>query len=154
MSQNNALLIIGGIWLFALSAIFIWFFRRLNRLVENTTEKSLVSAIEKIINREALNKKEIADLREEIVRIKDADLKHIQKVGMVRFNPFEETGGDHSFSIALLDGKDTGVVVTGLHTRERTRLYVKSVIRGKSEYELSKEEEKALAKAQKEKNNI
>ena len=50
--------------------------------------------------------------------------------------------------MAMLNGKDTGVVITGLHTRERTRLYVKPISRGKSEYELSLEEKKAIAKAQ------
>ena len=63
---------------------------------------------------------------------------------MVRFNPFSEMGGDHSFSVALLDGHDTGIIITGLHTRERTRVYIKPVNKGKSEYDLSKEELKAL----------
>jgi len=55
--------------------------------------------------------------------------------------------GDHSFSLALLDGKDTGVVITGLHTRERTRVYMKAIKAGKGEHELSEDEKKALAKA-------
>ena len=71
----------------------------------------------------------------------------MQKYGFVRFNPFGDMGGDHSFCLALLNGKHTGFVLTGLHTRERTRVYVKHIKRGKSEYDLSKEERKALEQA-------
>ena len=91
-------------------------------------------------------------LKEVLRRIKEAEAEgkmHIQKVGIERFNPFKEMGGDHSFSVALLDGSDTGFIVTGLHTRERTRVYLKIVQRGKSVAELSSEEKKALASAQK-----
>lgn len=72
---------------------------------------------------------------------------NVQKIGLVRFNPFNETGGDHSFSLALLDGNGNGFVMTGLHTRERTRLYIKPIRNLKSEYELSQEEQKAIKEA-------
>ncbi|HJX45714.1 MAG TPA: DUF4446 family protein [Patescibacteria group bacterium] len=150
MFQNLALFIILGVWLTILSLVFGWFFLKLNKLVKNTQEKSFIGAIEKIVGLEKENKKEISELDKRIVNIVSDNLAHVQKMGLVRFNPFEETGGDHSFSIALLNGNNTGVVITGLHTRERTRLYVKSIKRGKSEYELSLEEQKALVKAQKE----
>jgi len=149
MSQNIVLFTVFGIWLAALSIIFGWFILKLNSLIKNTEEKSLIGAIEKIVNLEKLNKSEIEDLKKNISRIENNDLMHIQKMGLVRFNPFDETGGDHSFSIALLDGNSTGFVITGLHTRERTRMYVKSIKNGKSEYELSQEEQKALKKAEK-----
>jgi hypothetical protein len=69
-------------------------------------------------------------------------------VGLIRFNPFNEIGGDHSFSLAILDGGDNGIIITGLHTRDRTRIYAKQVNKGKSDLELSTEEQKALLKAQ------
>ncbi len=68
---------------------------------------------------------------------------------MVRFNPFSEVGGDHSFALAILDANSTRVVISSIHTRDRTRLYAKVIKRGKSEIELSAEEKKALAQAQK-----
>jgi hypothetical protein len=49
-----------------------------------------------------------------------------------------------------MDADDNGVVITGLHTRERTRLYLKSIKQGKSEYDLSKEEKESVEKAKKE----
>lgn len=70
--------------------------------------------------------------------------KFLQKVGFVRFNPFEETGGAQSFSIALLDKENDGFVLTSLHSRGGTRTYAKLIERGKSKFKLSKEEENAL----------
>lgn len=78
-------------------------------------------------------------------------LKSVQKVGVVRFNPFKETGGDQSFSIALLDSQDNGLVISSLYTREGTRVYCKPIEEGKSKYNLSKEEEMAIEQAKKSK---
>ena len=149
MFESSALFIIFAIWLVGLTFVFVWFFLKLNKLVKNTEEKSFVKAIDKIAELEKLNRSQIDEIKRNIKKIENDDLAHIQKVGLVRFNPFDETGGDHSFSIALLNGNSSGFVITGLHTRERTRLYVKSVKGGKSEYELSQEEVKALKRAEK-----
>lgn len=71
----------------------------------------------------------------------------IQKTGVVRFNPFKETGGDQSFAIALLDANNNGLVVSSLFTRQGTRIYSKPIEAGQSKYPLSKEEMEALKKA-------
>lgn len=84
---------------------------------------------------------------EELSAFKQAMQKAVQKVAIVRFNPFGEIGGDQSFSIALLDENDDGVVVTSHYGRDENRVYGKSIAKGKSEHALSKEEENALAKA-------
>jgi len=68
----------------------------------------------------------------------------VQKVGIIRFNPFSEVGGDQSFSIALLDGNDDGLVITSFYTREGNRVYGKPIKNGKSQYTLSHEEIKAI----------
>lgn len=71
--------------------------------------------------------------------------KSIHRVGMIRFNPFKDIGGDQSFSVALLDGKNSGITFSSLHTREGTRVYVKPIIKGKSEkYTLTEEENQAI----------
>lgn len=72
-----------------------------------------------------------------------------QRMGFVRFNPFSETGGDQSFSVSLLDAQGTGIVFTGLHTREKTRVYAKPIVNGVSKSTLSKEEQKAIEIAMK-----
>jgi len=77
----------------------------------------------------------------------------LQKVGMVRFNPFSEVGSDQSFSVALLDGQDDGIVITSLYTREENRVYGKPIKGGISEYSLSGEEKEAIQIAKYGKNN-
>lgn len=106
----------------------------------------LRTILDKIIKRQDESIEAIGQVSQEIARLKANGVFHIQKIGLIRFNPFEETGGDHSFSLAIMDGDGTGVILTGLHTRERTRLYVKAVKNGKSEFKLSKEEEVVLKK--------
>ena len=71
----------------------------------------------------------------------------IQKVGVVRYNPFSDTGGDQSFAIALLDALGNGVVLSSLHSRTDTRVFAKPVHNGRSKYQLSDEEQDAITKA-------
>ncbi|NOY35361.1 MAG: DUF4446 family protein [bacterium] len=68
----------------------------------------------------------------------------IQKVGMVRFNPFENSGSNQSFAIALLDEKGNGVVISSLYSREKVNVYAKPINNRQSEYALSKEEKEAI----------
>lgn len=78
----------------------------------------------------------------------DETLSHaVQHVGVVRFNPFDDAGGDQSFALAFLDARDTGVVLSSLYSREGTRLYAKPIVKGKSKYRLTEEENEALANA-------
>ena len=70
-----------------------------------------------------------------------------QKVSIVRFNPFGDTGGDQSFSLAVLDAHDSGYVLTSIHGRGGTRVYVKPVDYAKSKYSLSAEEKQVLSQA-------
>jgi hypothetical protein len=71
----------------------------------------------------------------------------IQRVGLVRFNPFDDTGGDQSFALALLDGRGDGVVISSLHSRSGTRFYAKPVKAGRTTHALATEEAQALAQA-------
>ena len=71
----------------------------------------------------------------------------IQKVGFVRFNPFQDTGGDNSFSVALLDQKNDGVLLSSLYMRDGTRLYAKEVKNGTTRTPLSDEEAEVLKDA-------
>ena len=70
-----------------------------------------------------------------------------QKVGIVRYNPFEEMGGNLCFAIAILDAENTGIVINGIHSRTGTFTYAKPVELGVSTYILSKEEQEAIDKA-------
>lgn len=72
-----------------------------------------------------------------------------QKISVVRFNPFGDTGGDQSFTLAVLDSHNSGYILTSIHGREGTRVYVKPIDYGKSKYTLSSEEKQALTQAAK-----
>ncbi len=68
----------------------------------------------------------------------------LQHIGMVRFNPFDDTGSDQSFAIALLDDRRDGMVLSSLHGRANTRLFAKPVEGGESKHTLSTEESQAI----------
>ncbi len=68
----------------------------------------------------------------------------LQHVGLVRFNPFEDTGSDQSFAIALLDDRRDGIVISSLHGRGQTRVFAKPVEGGASTHTLSDEEAQAI----------
>ena len=68
----------------------------------------------------------------------------LQHIGLVRFNPFEDTGSDQSFAIALLDDRRDGIVISSLHGRANTRVFAKPVENGTSRHTLSSEEADAI----------
>ena len=92
-------------------------------------------------------KKKTDNISEEIKKIKEKNKFSVQKIGIIRFNPFREVGGDQSFSLAILDDNDNGVVITSHYTRNSNRIYGKPVKAGKSEYILSESEISAIEKA-------
>lgn len=77
----------------------------------------------------------------------DEVAKCIQKVGMVRYSAFKDTGSDLSFAVAMLDEKNDGVVFNGIYSREMSNIYAKPVKNGVSEYTLSEEEKEAIRRA-------
>ena len=91
--------------------------------------------------------KTIEDLLAKINSLETISEKSVQKIGLIRYNPFSGVGSNQSFSVAILDQKDNGIVITSLYTREGNRVYAKPVVRGNSEYPLSKEEKEAINRA-------
>ena len=147
MSSNFILLgfSIVILWLFILS-IFLWqTLSHYNKFGQGLKDKNFKSVMETLLNDMAIAKKDIDNLKLYCDKIQREGFLHIQKIGLVRFNPFKDTGGDQSFILSLTDGNDTGVIISGLYARSGTRWYAKRVIKGKStEHELSEEEKKAL----------
>ena len=76
----------------------------------------------------------------------------IQKIGIVRYSAFKDTGSDLSFALALLDESNSGVVLNGIYSREMSNIYAKPVENGKSNYTISEEEKQAIEKAIQSKN--
>ncbi len=93
-------------------------------------------------------KKDFEKISKELNDLKKKNVFLVQKIGIVRFNPFKEIGGNQSFSVAILDGNNSGVVISSLYNREGNRVYAKPIKNGKSEYILSEEEKKAIETAE------
>ena len=94
-----------------------------------------------------LLEEKLGTVTEELASFKEAMKKAVTKVGIIRYNPFKDIGGNQSFSVALLDANDSGVVVTSHYGRDVNRIYAKPIHKGKPEYSLSQEEEQAVEKA-------
>lgn len=91
---------------------------------------------------------EIQELFEISNRLRDLGMKSIHKTALLRFNPFKEVGSNQSFCVALLDGKNSGTVISSLHTKEGTRVYAKPVVLGQeSSFPLTEEEKATIAQA-------
>lgn len=94
-------------------------------------------------------KKDLKKISKELESLKEENKFSIQKVGVIRFNPFKDLGGNQSFSIAFLDGNNDGVVVTSFYSRDGNRVFGKPIRKGRSQHVLSEEEEKAIERAKK-----
>lgn len=143
------LIIAGGImWMTVLTVIIIRTVRHYNRLTMGVTKTGLKDVLETIIRNEKDFEQRVGKLEQAIAANSEEGKLHLQRLGIVRFNPFSDTGGSQSFSLALLDAKDNGIVITSLYARTGNRWYVKQIRAGKGrDLELSKEEEHAIKKA-------
>lgn len=133
------------IWL----GVTTWYLLQLKRnyltLTQGVNKKTLDVILSDLIYGQQNIKEDIAKLVARCDKIEKEEGYHIQKIGLLRFNPFKDTGGDQSFILALVDAHDTGIVITALYSRSGTRWYTKRVSKGKgAEHELSDEEKKAL----------
>lgn len=140
-------LIISIIWLIVLSIIVYSTNRHYKNLLKDQKVTDLKGALDEILKTQDLSKKEILKLKEVLGNLEIQSENFIQKIGIAQFNPFNETGGQQSFSLCILNNKTDGFILTALHTRDRTRIYIKKVIDGKAKFDLSNEETKALKDA-------
>jgi hypothetical protein len=121
--------------------------RRLESLTQGSDESSLEAVLGSHLDRVGQVVKDVEGVSARTAVI-ERDLQgSFSRAGLVRYNPFEDTGGNQSFALALLDGRGDGFVVSSLHARAGTRLYAKAVAGGSSEAALSDEEAEALRQA-------
>jgi hypothetical protein len=121
--------------------------RRLDGLTRGALGKGLDGVLEAQVDKVYAVARELDELSARTAVLEAVSRRSIQRVGLVRFNPFEDTGGNQSFALALLDGHGDGFVVSSLHSRTGTRLYAKAIAAGASETALSEEESAALRQA-------
>ena len=150
----NLTLVIAGvffIWLLILTIFFWQMFSHYSRLTKGANNKNLKAILEDTLSKIDLHSKEIKIIKEYCDNLEKEGLLHIQKIGLHRFNPFKDTGGDQSFVLSLVDGSDTGIIISALYSRSGTRWYAKRVVNGKGiEHELTDEEKKVLKATKKE----
>jgi hypothetical protein len=91
--------------------------------------------------------RELDGLTARTAALEAAQRRSFQRVGLVRYNPFEETGGNQSFALALLDAAGDGWVLSSLHARSGTRVYAKGITAGRTDAGLSDEETAAIKQA-------
>lgn len=121
--------------------------RRLRGLTRGEDGRSLEAMLDAHLDKVYAVAREVDDLAARSAILEAVQRKAVQRVGLVRFNPFEDTGGNQSFALAMLDANGDGFVVSSLHARTLTRVYGKAVVGGKAEAALSDEESEALRQA-------
>lgn len=151
-SINNILLIINIILIivFCVSIVILAkLYKKLNdryvnfmsKLGEGDKVEKILSEYLKIVNETSDKLKE----NEKKIAILESNLKKcIQKVGLIRYNAYGDTGSDLSFTMALMDADDNGIVVNGLYSRESSSIFAKPLVKGDTKYNLSAEEIQAI----------
>lgn len=148
----TAFFIIIFLWLIVTTFFLFRTIHHYNTLTKGISKLALKDILESLLEEKREVNKLLKEFDQSLKKLHAMGLTHIQRIGIVRFNPFSDTGGSQSFSLALLDGEDNGIIVTSLYGRTGNRWYIKSIKAGKgTDLELSKEEQTAIKKAQKEK---
>lgn len=115
-------------------------YRRLAQGVRGNLDEVLEVQLQKIDK----TSQRLDEVSRSLREVEGRSLRAVQHVGVQRYNPFEDTGGDQSFSVALMDDGDNGVVLTSIFSRAQCRVYAKPLDKGASSYPLSAEEEEAV----------
>jgi len=118
--------------------------RRLNGITRSAEGWSLEAILEGHLDRVLAVDREVDQLAARTAILEAAGRRAFQRAALVRFNPFEETGGNQSFALALLDAEGDGFIINSLHARAGTRVYARTLTGGRAEGQLSAEEAEAL----------
>lgn len=122
----------------------------MQQVTRGSKKETIIDLLSEVLSKEKKLSQDLSETNKKVGDLLFDSQFYIQKIGLVRFNPFNDTGGDQSFILALIDAEESGVVVSGLHTRNGTRWYAKKVEHGKGvEHELSNDEVKAIKSATK-----
>jgi hypothetical protein len=120
---------------------------RLRGITRGAEGRSLEAVLDAHLEKVFEMSRSLDDVAARTAILEAAQRRAFQRVGMVRFNPFEETGGNQSFALALLDAAGDGWVLSSLHARAGTRVYAKAIKAGRADAGLSAEETAAIAQA-------
>lgn len=124
---------------------------RYRRLMRGANGKNIENLLNSKLDQIQDAKQNCEDAIEDIKKLENEIKGCVQKVSIMRYKAFEDVGSDLSFSIALLDGNNDGVVLTGIYARQDSTTYAKPIDKGISRYDLSEEEIQVLNDAMNEK---
>jgi len=155
IQQNSSLILL---WMTGIIVLFFLFIivilvrlSKLNKKYKLLTNRKGDKSLEELVTEHNIMfNSYIEDVESLETRYKEMDLRLkncIQKVGIIRYNAFYDTGSDQSFSIAFLDHNNNGVVMSGIFGRNESTTYAKPIANLESKYTLSQEEAEALKKA-------
>src|SRR3989338_5916433 len=135
-------------WLAIISWILFKTRKHYFNLIQGSKKHKIDDILEQLLINDKNFSQEIGGITKAIRSIIEQSKLSLQKIGVVRFNPFERGGGEQSFVVALLNYHNSGLVINFIYTREGIRTYIKKVKAGKGEkYELSDEEKQAVSKS-------
>jgi hypothetical protein len=148
------LLVAAAVLLAVLLGLMIYLALRLRRvessyrtLTAGTGAGNLETVLEDHVRQVRQAMERVTELDDVTHQLERSSRGHIQRLGFLRFNPFRDSGGDQSFALALADQEGNGVVISGLHGRDGTRVYAKPLAAWKSVYPLTDEEQQAIDRA-------
>lgn len=133
------------IWVGVLTRLILKTKDHYNNLISSTRKHKIDEILDELLRIDKKTSQELEVVKKELHEEIKTSALHIQKVGIVRFNPFEKSGGEKSFVITFLNFGNSGIVINFIQTRDGLRVYSKKVKNGKGEeFELSEEEKKAI----------
>ena len=136
------------IWLVFLTGLVLKTKTHYNNLISKTKKQKIDEILDELLMIDKKTRQELEIVKKELREEIKVSTLHIQKVGLVRFSPFEKSGGDKSFVISFLNHENSGIVINFIYTRDGLRVYSKKVKDGQGEeYNLSEEEKKAIEKS-------
>jgi len=126
--------------------------RRKKKLIKNMFDflkrtKKEPESLKGVLKELKTLKNNFSGLAKDLKELKIESRSHFKRIGFVRYNPFTGVGGDQSFSLALLDDYNNGIIITSLFSREGNRVYSKIIEKGVSPHVLSDEEKQAIKEA-------
>ncbi len=120
---------------------------RIKKFFAGTKAKNLEDVMMQINKQMGDLKNTQLEINSHLVAVDGRLSKSIRNIESVRFNPFEDAGGNQSFALAFLNDEGDGVVMSSLYARDRMSVFAKKIVAGESEFELSHEEKIVLDKA-------
>jgi hypothetical protein len=125
---------------------------RLNRLYQRLTRGTSGGNIEDVLQVHMNTVRTVAmeteRLKGQLAQVAERQQRCIQRVGLVRFDAFDDVGGQQSFAVVLLDAQRNGAALSSVYSRQDVRVYAKAIHEGQPSHPLSREEQQAMALAE------